>query len=88
MESHWLHPSRVLAQTDAGHMKLVFATRLNLVRLARYRTVAEALDTAAREAVVTVMPEMLRTDAGPMLRIPLAAGYGAELFPAIDAPAI
>lgn len=87
VDSHWIHPAKVIEEADAGRMTLVFATRLNLVRLARYRTVAEALDAARRERVVTVLPKMYKTDEGRFISIPAEAGYGGEVFPAIDAPA-
>ncbi|MBW8269140.1 NUDIX hydrolase [Caldovatus aquaticus] len=88
VESVWIRPAKALAETERGRRKLVFATRLNLMKLARYATVGEALAAAAAEPVVTVQPESVETPAGPMLRIPVAAGYGGELFPALDPPAM
>ena len=87
VDSHWISPARVIEEANAGRMTLVFATRLNLERLMRYRTVAEALDAARRETVVTVLPTFYRNDKGRFIRIPLEAGYGGDIFPAIDAPA-
>jgi len=87
VDSHWIHPAKVIEEADAGRMTLVFATRLNLQRLARHKTVAEVLDAARREPVVTVLPKMYKTDEGRFISIPAEAGYGGEVFPAIDAPA-
>ncbi|HYF09452.1 MAG TPA: NUDIX hydrolase [Acetobacteraceae bacterium] len=87
VDSHWIRPARVIEEANAGRMTLVFATRLNLARLARYATVAEALAAAREERVVTVLPTFYRTDAGRFIRIPAEAGYGGDVFPAIDAPA-
>ncbi len=47
-----------------------------------------AFAAAAAAPVVTVEPEAVETLEGKMLRIPLAAGYGGELFPALDPPAM
>ena len=78
-----------MAEADAGQRRLVFATRKNLEKLARHATVAEALATARAARVVTVLPEMVRTEAGGWrMRIPLAAGYGGDTFEMLDAPAI
>lgn len=87
VESHWMRPATIIEEANAGRMTLVFATRRNLERLARHATVAEALEAARREPVVTVLPEFFKTDEGRFIRIPAEAGYGGEVFPAIDAPA-
>jgi 8-oxo-dGTP pyrophosphatase MutT (NUDIX family) len=88
VDSVWIRPAQALADTEAGLRKLVFATRLNLMRLAAFATVGAAFAAAAAAAVVTVEPEAVETPEGKMLRIPLAAGYGGELFPALDPPAM
>ncbi len=88
VESEWLRPADALREADAGRRTLVFATRRNLEKLARYATVAEALEAVAAYRVVTVMPELAKTEAGPRLRIPAAADYDGELFELLDKPAI
>jgi 8-oxo-dGTP pyrophosphatase MutT (NUDIX family) len=88
VDSVWIRPAQALAETEAGLRKLVFATRLNLMKLAGCATVAAAFVAAAAAPVVTVEPEAVETLEGKMLRIPLAAGYGGELFPALDPPAM
>ncbi len=37
---------------------------------------------------MTVRPEAVRSETGRLLRIPLEAGYGGELFWATEPPAI
>ncbi len=89
VESLWVRPAQALAETDAGLRRLVFATRLNLMKLAGYATARDALAAARAAPVVTVRPQGVQTPDGQrMLRVPLAAGYGAELFPALDPPAM
>jgi 8-oxo-dGTP pyrophosphatase MutT (NUDIX family) len=88
VESVWIRPADAVRETDEGKRTLVFATRKNLEKLARYATVAEALQAAAGFDVVTVMPEMAKTDQGFRLRIPAEADYGGELFEVLDKPAI
>jgi 8-oxo-dGTP pyrophosphatase MutT (NUDIX family) len=73
----WMRPEAALAEADAGRATLVFATRMNLVRLAASASVASALDAARAAPVVTVCPENLKRPEGTFFRIPEAAGYGA-----------
>ncbi len=80
VDSVWISPTRALAKASEGKYTLIFATRLNLQMLAESRDVAEALESARRRKIVTVLPEATKTERGHTLRIPLAAGYGGEVF--------
>ncbi len=82
VEARWISPAAAVAASDGGALNLVFATRLNLLRLARFATVAEALAAAAAAPVVTVLPELLSTPAGRIFRIPPGAGYDVTELPA------
>ena len=86
VEAVWMTPEAVLAGADAGRIKLVFATRMNLVKLGRSSTVADALAAARTAPIVTVTPVIEKTSAGPFIHIPEAAGYGAGRFAAGDIP--
>ena len=89
VEAVWARPCTTLAEAAAGRRRLVFATRLNLTRLADYPNVSSALEQAAASRVVTVTPSPVPDgQGGTLLRIPLEAGYGGDLFPALDAPAM
>jgi 8-oxo-dGTP pyrophosphatase MutT (NUDIX family) len=86
VEAVWIRPAEALAEAEAGRRTLVFATRLNLMRLAGFGSAAEAL--TAEHPLVTVTPEPRPDGAGGVvLRVPLAAGYGADEFPATGSPA-
>jgi 8-oxo-dGTP pyrophosphatase MutT (NUDIX family) len=76
VEVVWAMPAETVEAGDRERVKLVFATRMNLVKLAASRTVTEALAAAARDEVITVCPEIVKTPEGPAIRIPEAAGYG------------
>ena len=88
VESVWIAPARAVVEADAGHRRLVFATRKNLEKLARYATVADAVAAARSAAVVRVQPEMVRAAEGWRIRIPVEADYGGDTFETLDAPAI
>jgi 8-oxo-dGTP pyrophosphatase MutT (NUDIX family) len=81
VEGLWITPSQALAEAEAGARTLVFATRMNLTKLARYRTVAEAVAATRAKPIVTVVPKATRTPEGRWLQIPAEADYGVtEVF--------
>jgi 8-oxo-dGTP pyrophosphatase MutT (NUDIX family) len=89
----WLTPAAFLAEADAARERLVFATRMNLVRLAKSRDVAAALAAAAEAAsrIVPICPEFYAAADGLRIRIPpgrgLALGYDdCDLPAARDVP--
>jgi 8-oxo-dGTP pyrophosphatase MutT (NUDIX family) len=84
VDSTWTTPSAALSDADAGRCTIVFPTRLNLMKLGRSHGVEEALATAREASVVTVMPRIEQTDAGPVLRIPAEADYDVTNAP-VDA---
>jgi 8-oxo-dGTP pyrophosphatase MutT (NUDIX family) len=88
VDSVWITPRQVLTDTAAGRFKLVFATQMNLMKLASYATAAEAIAAAEQMTVVTVLPEVSKIDGTRrVLRIPIEAGYGAAEFMVENPPA-
>jgi 8-oxo-dGTP pyrophosphatase MutT (NUDIX family) len=86
VDAVWMTPASVLAGADAGRIKLVFATRMNLLKLGHSATVAEALAAARSASIVTVTPVIEKTGSEPFIHIPEAAGYGGTRFAAGDIP--
>jgi 8-oxo-dGTP pyrophosphatase MutT (NUDIX family) len=76
VEAVWISPEAAIAAADAKRATLVFATRLNLLKLSGSRSVGDALAAARAATVVTVCPEVVETPEGTLLRIPPHAGYG------------
>jgi 8-oxo-dGTP pyrophosphatase MutT (NUDIX family) len=88
VDSLWITPRQVLSDTAAGRFKLVFATQMNLMKLAHYDTAAEAIEATRLAPVVTVLPEASQIDATRrVMRIPIEAGYGAAEFMVDNPPA-
>jgi 8-oxo-dGTP pyrophosphatase MutT (NUDIX family) len=86
VDSLWITPRQVLADTEAGRFKLVFATQMNLKKLTNFKTASEAIAVAREADVVTVLPEVSNIDGTRrVLRIPIEAGYGAAEF-LVDIP--
>jgi 8-oxo-dGTP pyrophosphatase MutT (NUDIX family) len=88
VDSVWIRPRDALAAAEDGSRKVVFPTRMNLLKLARHDSVADAFAAARATPVVTVLPEMRVAPEGRILRIPAAAGYGGEEFLAGDPPSM
>jgi 8-oxo-dGTP pyrophosphatase MutT (NUDIX family) len=79
-DSLWLSPREAVAGGESGRFKLPFPTTRNLVKLGKQPNVVAAIEDARGKPVVTVMPELIRTNGGRQLRIPREAGYDGELF--------
>ncbi len=81
VEGFWIAPQQALQDAKAGSRTLVLPTQMNLTKLARYRTVAEAVEATRSQPIVTVTPRVVRTETGRTLHIPAEAGYGvSEVF--------
>ncbi|HYM32260.1 MAG TPA: hypothetical protein VEU47_13225 [Candidatus Cybelea sp.] len=76
VDSIWIAPLKAVADADANKATLVFATRMNLIKLGRATTVADAIAAAKADRIVTVTPEIHPAPKGRVLRIPIEAGYG------------
>jgi 8-oxo-dGTP pyrophosphatase MutT (NUDIX family) len=73
VDSVWIGPEQAIA--DRKTWNVVFPTKLNLMKLARSRTVADALRNAAGEIPLTVTPWVEDSADGKLLRIREDAGY-------------
>lgn len=73
VDSVWIAPSQAIA--DSSSWKVVFPTRLNLMKLAQTSTVREALNAAKTVPPLTVAPWLEEGPEGPVLRIRDDAGY-------------
>jgi 8-oxo-dGTP pyrophosphatase MutT (NUDIX family) len=74
VDSVWTTPERAIAEKD--RWTVIFPTRMNLLKLAQAKTVAEALTRAQNTPVVTVEPKVVQKDGKPVLTLPVEAGYG------------
>ena len=73
VDSVWVNPNEAIGDK---RWTIIFPTRMNLIKLGRSKTVAEALATARATPVVTVEPVVEVIEGQQMLTIPEAAGYG------------
>ena len=81
VDSIWVEPARAAEDGAAKRVKMIFATRFNLMKLARNRGRDAAFARARVDTIVTVCPEYRDTPQGAMWCIPIEAGYGVTLVP-------
>ncbi len=77
----WARPTDVLAAAEREELYIVFVTRMNLMRLAQYATVAEALAAGRRGPYPTIQPKKAETPQGDVVRIPPDAPYPVHELP-------
>lgn len=75
VSGRWLRPADAIADAVAGRRTIIFPTRMNLAKLGRSGSVAEAIAAARASTIVTVLPRIERSEQGPVLFIPPEAGY-------------
>ena len=75
IQSLWVRPYDILQDWEEGAAKLMFPTRLTLMKLARADRVAAALKMAKAEPPVRVLPELEEQNGKLVVRIPSEAGY-------------
>jgi 8-oxo-dGTP pyrophosphatase MutT (NUDIX family) len=81
VDSIWIAPGQAAEDGAAQRVKMIFATRFNLQKLARSATSAAAFAAARADTIVTVTPEYRETPRGLMWCIPIEAGYGIAETP-------
>jgi 8-oxo-dGTP pyrophosphatase MutT (NUDIX family) len=81
VDSIWIAPGQAADDGAAQRVKMIFATRFNLQKLARSATSAAAFAAARVDKIVTVTPEYRETPRGLMWCIPIEAGYGIAETP-------
>jgi hypothetical protein len=81
VDSVWIAPGAALERARAGTYDLRFPTQMNLQKLNRHGSPVAAMDAARATRVVTVITRQEHSvDGKRVLRIPLEADYGGELF--------
>ena len=84
VDSVWIRPADAVAEAEAGSRTIIFPTLMNVKKLGQSDSVADVLDAARSAPVVTVLPELVDTDRGQMMRLPADAGYEITEAPLKD----
>lgn len=75
VDSIWLDAQTLLQEAEQGKWKLVFPTRMNIEKLARFASFDEIKSYLKHQAVITVKPEFKVLGDGKFLCIPEEADY-------------
>jgi 8-oxo-dGTP pyrophosphatase MutT (NUDIX family) len=75
VDSLWITPADADVERRAGRRSIIFPTLLNLRKLGRAHSVAEACAAARREPIVTVLPRVEKRGETPTMVLPADAGY-------------
>lgn len=75
VRAFWASAAEILAEVDCGRAHVIFPTRRNLERLARFASIAEARADAARHPVARITPWVEERDGAPHVCIPEGIGY-------------
>ena len=75
VRAFWASAQEILAEVEAGRAHVIFPTRRNLERLARFASIAEARADAARHPVTTITPWLAEVNGAPHVCIPEGIGY-------------
>ncbi len=75
VDSVWITPEGAEAERSAGRRTIIFPTLLNVRRLGRAKTVADAIENARRLPIVTVLPRIEKRGETSMMVLPADAGY-------------
>lgn len=73
VDSVWVNP---LEAIEDKRWTIIFPTKMNLLKLGKSKTVAEAIARAKSDPIVTVEPKVVPKGDGQVLTIPEEAGYG------------
>jgi 8-oxo-dGTP pyrophosphatase MutT (NUDIX family) len=75
VRAFWASAAGILAEVEAGRAHVIFPTRRNLERLARFDSIAEARADAATHPVATITPWVEQRGGSPHVCIPEGIGY-------------
>jgi len=75
VDSVWITPGDAAAEQRAGRRTIIFPTLLNVRKLGRAKTVAEAIASARSERIVTVLPRIEKRGDTSLMVLPADAGY-------------
>jgi 8-oxo-dGTP pyrophosphatase MutT (NUDIX family) len=75
VRAFWASAADILAEVNEGRAHVIFPTRRNLERLARFASIEEALENAGRHPVTRITPWVEERGGEPHVCIPEGIGY-------------
>ena len=75
VDSVWITPTTLLEEAQEGKWKIVFPTKMNTEKLARFTSFTEIKNYLAGHTPVTIQPEFISSEEGKFLCFPREADY-------------
>lgn len=75
VDSVWGNPNQIVKESKEGKWTVIFPTLMNIEMLGKSSSVAEAMQAARENKIVTVLPVVKQIDGERVLEIPAEAGY-------------
>lgn len=75
VDSVWANPGRIIEEAKDGKWTIIFPTLMNVEKLGKASSVAQAMQNARDDTIVTVLPQLKEIDGEMILEIPKEAGY-------------
>ena len=88
VSSAWMTPSHVLKEADENRATLVFATRMNLKKVANFDNISNLIEITKQQKIITVEPLLSEKGSAVTYTIPIEAGYGITEFTEYGGPSL
>lgn len=75
VDSVWIAPDQALEDYQKGERTIVFPTRMNILKLSRFKSVKDAIQETIASSVKTILPWVEDREEGQFLCISKDAGY-------------
>ena len=80
VSSVWISPKKALSDADKGLKTIVFATRMNLLKLGRYKNTESVVNDLSKSVITPVEPKVETEGDNIVFKIPEEAGYGLTKY--------
>ncbi|MBT5429379.1 MAG: hypothetical protein HOK89_05630 [Rhodospirillaceae bacterium] len=80
VSSLWVSPKKALSDADKGLKTIVFATRMNLLKLGRYKNTESVVNDLSKSVITPVEPKVETEGDNIVFKIPEEAGYGLTKY--------
>jgi len=85
VDSVWIAPDAAISDAQAKRRTIIFPTLRNVIKLARSKSVADAIARARSAPIVPVLPTVGQRADGPVIQIPAEADYDITEAPLDEA---
>jgi 8-oxo-dGTP pyrophosphatase MutT (NUDIX family) len=88
VSSVWMAPLDILQEADEDRATIVFATRMNLKKIANFDNVSNLIEVTKKHKIISVEPHLKEHGSKVTYTIPIEAGYGITEFVEYGGPSL